>query len=190
MPVFIDPKICDKEDICDIVEVCPSDAIIHNKKEGTIEIDQSKCTECLLCLKACPYLAVKLIKDLKEIRRIRNKSSHILKLYGTKPGRIGKPILKDSNFKKKVSAKAPTLVVFWGAHSGAMAPFIREIIRKHRKKLRLAYVKVADNPKLTKKYSIKTTPTLVLFKKGRAVSKLEGVRHRETIRVWVESNLT
>jgi len=185
MAVFIDPRICDKEEICELTKVCPRDAIVS--RDGAIVIDQEKCTECLLCLKACPYLAVRLVEDLDKPLKV-NKGAHILKLYGAKPGRIGKPQLKDANFKKRVGTK-PTLVVFWGAHAGVITPFVREIAKKYKGKLRVAYIKIANNPKTRKKYSINTTPTLILFKKGKAVSRLEGVRHKETMRVWVEMNL-
>lgn len=189
MPVFIDPVICDGEEICEVMKICPRDAILQNEKG--IAIDQSKCNECLLCLKACPYLAVKLLEDARKGRGSRlGKGAHLLRIYGVEPGRIGRPLLKESNFKKKISSKTPTLVVFWGAHSGVMAPFVREIGKRYGRRMRVAYVKVKENPKLCKRYSVKSTPTLILFKKGRQVSRLEGVRHKETLRVWVESNLT
>lgn len=197
MPVFIDHRICDREDICDLVKVCPREAIVHNRGEGTISVDHSKCNECLLCLKACPYLAVKLAKDADELgeferkaSRIKlNKSAHLARIYSMKPGRIGRAGLNDSNFKKKVGAKIPTLVSFWGAHSRVIAPLLKGVGKRHGKKLRVANIKVADNPKTRRKYRITTTPTLVLFRSGREIGRLEGIRHRETLRVWLEMKL-
>ncbi|NYZ76596.1 4Fe-4S binding protein [Candidatus Micrarchaeota archaeon] len=197
MPVFIDPRICDKQMICDLMKVCPMSAIYQDEKEGNVEIDSTKCNECLLCVKACPYLAVKLAKDTDELGELRvkagrikfNRDAHLSRIYGAKPSRIGKAELNDSNFQKKVSSKTPTLVSFWGAHSEVIAPSLKWIGRKYRGKLKVAHIKVAENPESRKKYAITTTPTLILFRSGKQIGRLEGVRHRETLRVWVEMKL-
>jgi Fe-S-cluster-containing hydrogenase component 2 len=39
------------------VEVCPSNAL---KREDIVKIDESKCTECGLCIKACGHGAISL----------------------------------------------------------------------------------------------------------------------------------
>jgi Fe-S-cluster-containing dehydrogenase component len=196
MPVFVDPRICEKQDICELMKVCPRNAVGYNE-EGEIEVNNEKCTECLLCVKTCPYLAVKLAKDMDELGELKknsksvkfDRSLHIAKIYGTKPGRIGKTELEDSNFKKKVSSKTPTLVSFWGAHSGVIAPFLRQIEKKYKGRLKVAHIKLADNPKTRKKYSITTTPTLILFRNGKEIDRLEGVRYKETLRVWIDMKL-
>jgi NAD-dependent dihydropyrimidine dehydrogenase PreA subunit len=197
MPLFIDPRICDKQEICDLMKVCPRNAIYQDEKEGTIEIDDTKCNECLICVKACPYLAVKLAKDTEELGELVRKSrkiklsrnAHLKKIYGATPGRIGKAEVNDLNFRRKVSSKTPTLVSFWGAHSGVIAHSLRWIAKKYKGKLKVAHIRIADNPKSRKKYSITTTPTLILFRGGRQIGRLEGVRHRETMRVWVDVKL-
>jgi thioredoxin-like negative regulator of GroEL/NAD-dependent dihydropyrimidine dehydrogenase PreA subunit len=183
--------------ICDLMRVCPMSAIYQDEKEGTVEIDSTKCNECLLCVKACPYLAVKFAKDMDELGEIKAKSkkgrfnisSHLKRIYGTKPAKIGKADLNDSNFQNKVGSKMPTLVSFWGAHSEVIAPSLKWIGRRYRGKLKVAHIRVAENPKSRKKYAITTTPTLILFRKGKQIGRLEGVRHRETLRVWVEMKL-
>jgi thioredoxin 1 len=197
MPVFIDPRICDKQMICDLMKVCPMSAIYQDEKEGTFEIDSTKCNECLLCVKACPYLAVKLAKDTGELGELRvnagrvkfNRDAHLTEIYGAKPGGIGKAELNDSNFQEKVGSKTPTLVSFWGAHSGVIAPSLKWIEKRYRGKMKVAHIKIAENPESCKKYAITTTPTLILFREGKQIGRLEGVRHRETLRVWVEMRL-
>jgi NAD-dependent dihydropyrimidine dehydrogenase PreA subunit len=196
MPVFVDPRICENQQICELMKVCPRNAIYQDKK-GSIEIDNDKCTECMLCVKACPYLAVKLAKDKDELEDLIRKSkkvklsrnAHLAKIYGSRPGRMGKTELKDSNFKKKVGSKTPTLVNFWGAHSGVIAPFLKSIEKDYKGRLGVAYIKVADNPKSQKKYSITSTPTLIIFKKGKEIGRLEGIRPKDTLRVWLEMKL-
>jgi thioredoxin 1 len=197
MPIFIDPRICDKEMICDLMKVCPMNAIYQDEKDGTVEIDTTKCNECMICVKACPYLAVKLAKDMDELgefklkaRRVKfNKNAHLKEIYGAGLGRIGKAELNDSNFQKKISSKTPVLVSFWGAHSGVIAHSLKWIGKKYGSKLKVMHIKVAENPKSRKEYTITTTPTLILFRNGKQVGRLEGVRHRETVRVWIDMKL-
>jgi len=197
MPVFVDPRICEKQQICELMRVCPRNAIYQDEKEGTIGIDNDKCTECMLCVKACPYLAVKLASDndelgnlVKRSKRVKlDKSAHIAKIYGNRPGKIGKVELSDSNFKNKVSSKTPTLVSFWGAHSGVTAPFMKSIEKGYLGKLKVAYIRVADSPKIRKRYSVTSTPTLILFRKGKEIGRLDGIRPKETLMVWLEMKL-
>jgi len=196
MPVFIDPRICEKQHICDLIKVCPRDAIYQDSK-GTVEIDNDKCTACMLCVRACPYLAVKVARDEDELGDLVRKSrkakldrdAHLAKIYGSRPGRMGKAELKDSNFKKEICSKTPTLVNFWGAHSRVIAPFLKSIEKDYKDELKVACIKVADNPESRKKYSITATPTLILFKKGKEIGRLEGIRPKETLRVWLEMKL-
>jgi thioredoxin 1 len=197
MPVFIDPRICDKQMICDLMKVCPTNAISQNEKEGTVEIDTTKCNECMRCVKACPYLAVRAARDMNELGEFKvrsqtiklNRDEHLKRIYGDEPGNIGRAELDDSNFQDKVSSKTPTLVSFWGAHSSVIASSLEWIARKYRGKLNVAHIKVVENPKSLSEYAITTTPTLILFKNGKQIGRLEGVRHRETVRVWVDMKL-
>lgn len=196
MPVFIDKRICDKQMICDLMRVCPVDAI-YQDEEGVVEIDEKKCNECMRCVKACPYLAVKLAKDRKELGELKakagrggfDKNAHLKRIYGERPSVIGKADLNDSNFEEVVGSKTPTLVSFWGAHSEVIANSLEWIKRRYKDKLKVAHIKVAENPKSRKKYGIITTPTLILFKGGKEIGRLEGVRHRETVRVWIDMRL-
>ncbi|NYZ79578.1 4Fe-4S binding protein [Candidatus Micrarchaeota archaeon] len=197
MPVFIDPRICDKQIICDLMKVCPMNAIYQDEKEGTVGVDTTKCNECMLCVKACPYLAVRAARDMNELGEFKVRSGtikfdrdeHLRRIYGDGPGSIGKAELDDSNFQDKVSSKTPTLVSFWGAHSSVIAPSLEWIASKYKGKLNVAHIKVAENPKSRKEYAITTTPTLILFKNGRQIGRLEGIRHRETVRVWIDMKL-
>jgi thioredoxin 1 len=195
MPVIIDPRICEKQVICDLMRVCPMNAIYQDKK-GAVEIDNTKCNECLRCVKACPYLAVRFAKDMDELGGIEGKmrenfnvNAHLRNIYGSGAGSIGKAELDDSNFKEKISAKTPTLVSFWGAHSGVIAGSLKWIAEKYEGKLKVAHIKVAENPKSRKDYAITTTPTLILFRNGLELGRLEGIRHRETVRVWIDMKL-
>jgi anaerobic carbon-monoxide dehydrogenase iron sulfur subunit len=36
------------------MEICPANAISRNKETGAVEIDQSQCAGCKMCMMACP----------------------------------------------------------------------------------------------------------------------------------------
>jgi carbon-monoxide dehydrogenase iron sulfur subunit len=54
-----DPPICRS--------VCPNSAISRDPKTGSMRIDDEKCTKCTLCVKACPFGAIRLHTKKKEI---------------------------------------------------------------------------------------------------------------------------
>lgn len=51
-----DEKICTHCGAC--VSVCPTNALVINKKTMMVDFDPSKCIACELCVKACPPRAM------------------------------------------------------------------------------------------------------------------------------------
>jgi carbon-monoxide dehydrogenase iron sulfur subunit len=54
-----DPPICRS--------VCPNSAISRDPKTGAMIIDDKKCTKCTLCVKACPFGAIRLHTKKEKI---------------------------------------------------------------------------------------------------------------------------
>lgn len=48
------PQLCFQCEDYPCVEACPVKALSVNSKTGAVNVDASKCTECGLCVKACP----------------------------------------------------------------------------------------------------------------------------------------
>jgi NAD-dependent dihydropyrimidine dehydrogenase PreA subunit len=65
MPPIINFKICDNAPECGGIEVCPTKAIIWNESKKTLEVDDSKCINCVLCVKSCPVGAIKVATGKK-----------------------------------------------------------------------------------------------------------------------------
>ena len=56
MAILVNFKICDNAPECLAPPACPTGAIIWNEEKKTLEIDNSKCTSCGLCIPTCPFL--------------------------------------------------------------------------------------------------------------------------------------
>lgn len=49
------PVMCQNCDEPDCMNICPEEAIYRDEKSAAIAINKDLCTECMLCVDACPY---------------------------------------------------------------------------------------------------------------------------------------
>jgi Fe-S-cluster-containing hydrogenase component 2 len=100
--------------------VCP-DNLIQIDSDGIMQIDESKCTGCMICVNRCPFSAITLVNDVAKISRFTSTAADVkdvnlseqrkitdeLKVkVGDKPSQIySKEDIKKTldNFDKKVS---------------------------------------------------------------------------------------
>lgn len=95
-------------------------------------------------------------------------------------------ILNDQNFEKEVneSAKGPILVDFWATWCGpcrVVAPILEEIAAEMKDQVRIGKLDVDQNPATAGQFGIRSIPTLVLFKDGKAVDQMIGAQSKEAI---------
>ena len=109
MAVLINFKICDNAKECNGVAVCPTGALSWDNKKKTIVIDNSKCTSCGICEKACMVGAITVAKTKEEYNKIqkeiKNDTRKISDLFVDKYG--AKPIhpaflISQDKFQKEV----------------------------------------------------------------------------------------
>ncbi|WP_343189939.1 thioredoxin [Buchnera aphidicola] len=78
--------------------------------------------------------------------------------------------LNDKNFKKNVlMTKCLILVDFWAEWCSPckiLMPILEDLLKEYKHKIKIGKVNVEKNVLLTKKYFIKSIPTLMLFKNG------------------------
>ncbi|WP_343188209.1 thioredoxin [Buchnera aphidicola (Ceratoglyphina bambusae)] len=78
--------------------------------------------------------------------------------------------LNDDNFEKNVIKKNSVILVdFWAEWCRPckmLIPILEDLSKEYFNKIKICKVNVEQNHKLSKKYLIKSIPTLILFKNG------------------------
>jgi len=184
MPVLINFKICDNDKACSGMSVCPNGVFEWDENNKTLLIDNEKCTSCGLCEKACMVSAIKVAKTEEEYKKIqkeidddpRSINDLLVDRYGATP--IDKAMIgyeEEVELKLK-HAKRPLIVELYNEDS-IMCLLksipIKKIADTFDENTRFRKVEIKTD-KLLEKYNIKELPSLLFFRKGQLVGKIEG----------------
>ncbi|MEI7905709.1 MAG: thioredoxin [Candidatus Firestonebacteria bacterium] len=97
----------------------------------------------------------------------------------------------DANFDAEVlKSKTPVLVDFWAEWCGPcrmLGPTIEELAKEYAGKVKVGKVNVDENPGIASKYSIRSIPTVMIFKNGTILDQMVGVQPKEAIKKKIES---
>jgi len=93
--------------------------------------------------------------------------------------------VSDAEFESSIiQSDKPALVDFWAEWCQPckmLAPTVEEIAGEYIDKVRVAKVNVDDNPATATKFGIRGIPTLLLFKEGKVVQQMVGVKPKGDI---------
>ena len=101
--------------------------------------------------------------------------------------------LSLDNFDNEISSSnIPVLVDFWAEWCGpckSLGPILEEISKDLKDKLQVVKVNLDENQDLAMKYSIRSIPTLLLFKEGKLVDTKVGLLPKSDLVEWLGSKI-
>jgi thioredoxin 1 len=95
----------------------------------------------------------------------------------------------DANFEAEVlNSSEPVVVDFWAEWCGPcrmIAPSLEEISKEMAGKVKIVKMNVDENPGIPGKFGIRSIPTLILFKDGKAASQKVGAAPKGELSKWI-----
>ena len=101
--------------------------------------------------------------------------------------------LNLDNFDNEISSSnIPVLVDFWAEWCGPckmLGPILEEISKDLKNKIQIVKVNLDENQDLAMKYSIRSIPTLLLFKDGQLIDTKIGLLPKSDLVEWLGSKI-
>ncbi|HUH66467.1 MAG TPA: thioredoxin domain-containing protein [Syntrophales bacterium] len=93
--------------------------------------------------------------------------------------------VSDRDFVHEVLAFPTPVLLFlwapWCAYCRMLHPIIDRIALEYEDRLKVARLNVDENPAACSQYGIQGVPTMIIFKDGKAASRMVGVLSKEDI---------
>lgn len=96
-------------------------------------------------------------------------------------------ILDDSNFEKTIKSGI-TLVDFYADWCGPcrmLTPVLEEVAKEMGDKVTFAKLDIENSQKIAGSFQVTSVPTLILFKDGKEVNRLIGLRDAKGIKDFI-----
>lgn len=101
--------------------------------------------------------------------------------------------VSDSSFEQDVlKSSVPVLLDFWAEWCGPckmIAPILDQIAAEYAGKVLVAKMNVDESPRTPTKYSVRSIPTLMLFKNGTVVDQKIGAVRKADVAAFLDNRL-
>lgn len=182
MPALINFKICDNAKECGGVAVCPTGAMTFDEEKETIVIDNDKCITCGACEPECPVGAIMVANDDEEYQKyqkqIDDDQRKIKDLFVDRYGSASLSeffLIMNEDLEGKIKNGNITLIeVFSNDEANCLLKSIpiKDITDGIDRDV--FYYKLEPNNDIKKEYNISELPSLLIFKSGKLLGKVDG----------------
>ena len=93
--------------------------------------------------------------------------------------------ITDANFAQTLKSDQPVLVDFWAAWCGpcqVLGPVIDELAQETTGQFVVGKLDVDQNSRTAAQHSIRSIPTLIIFKNGQEVDRLMGIQTKAVLK--------
>ena len=100
--------------------------------------------------------------------------------------------ITTENIEQYKSGELPLVVDLWATWCGpcrALAPVVEEVASEYEGKAEIVKCNVDDCEEIAAQYSIRSIPTLIFFKDGKAVDRLVGAVPKSEITARIDALL-
>jgi thioredoxin 1 len=101
--------------------------------------------------------------------------------------------ITDATFEQEVLKSAePVVVDFWAEWCGPcrmIAPALEEIAAEMKGKVKVVKLNIDENPGVASKLGIRSIPTLIIFKDGKAAAQKVGAAPKGELSRWISGSV-
>ena len=101
--------------------------------------------------------------------------------------------VNDDSFDEDVlNSDTPVLIDYWAEWCGPckmIAPTLEEVASEYQGRVKVAKLNIDDNPGTPRKYGLRSSPTLMLFKSGQVEATKVGAVSKAQLTAFLDENL-